>query len=317
MVVVACGNGGGTFKLEGHLINLNQGEFYVYSPDGVIDGIDTITVLAGRFNYKVPCTMQGTLVIVFPNFSEQPVFVVPGKTVTMAGDVSHLRELTVKGTPENKLMTTFRQQTKEAQPEEMAAYAAAFVCEHPTTLAATYLINRYFIRVDDPDYVGAAALYDTLCAAQPNNGRLAQEAKRVRAYAAAGINQKLPAFTATTIDGRTITQRTLSKDTAVIYLWASFDYESCNILRLLRDNAPTVTLVGINIDPSWRDCHRLVTREKIESYIVHDSLLFDSPLVQRLAMTTIPDNIIVENGVITARGLTSQQLRERFRKKKK
>lgn len=73
LVLVACGSRRGYFSLEGRLLNLNQGEFYVYSPDGVFDGVDTIKVEGGRFAYETPCKEEGTLVIVFPNYSEQPV----------------------------------------------------------------------------------------------------------------------------------------------------------------------------------------------------------------------------------------------------
>ena len=43
---------------------MNQGEFYVYSPDGAITGIDTIKVQGGRFAYEIPCEDKGTIVIV-------------------------------------------------------------------------------------------------------------------------------------------------------------------------------------------------------------------------------------------------------------
>ena len=35
LVLVACGTDGHHFEVEGKLTNLNQGEFYVYSPDTV------------------------------------------------------------------------------------------------------------------------------------------------------------------------------------------------------------------------------------------------------------------------------------------
>ena len=37
LVLVACGTDGHHFEVEGKLTNLNQGEFYVYSPDNVIE----------------------------------------------------------------------------------------------------------------------------------------------------------------------------------------------------------------------------------------------------------------------------------------
>ena len=71
LVLASCGTDSHHFKIDGHFLNLNQGEFYVYSPDGDINGIDTIKVRGGRFTYETPCEEPCILVIVFPNFSMQ------------------------------------------------------------------------------------------------------------------------------------------------------------------------------------------------------------------------------------------------------
>ena len=86
----ACGTKSDHFRLEGHFLHLNQGEFYVYSTDGIMNGIDTIKVNGGRFTYEIPCESEGTLMLVFPNFSEQPIFAEPGKSVDISADASHL-----------------------------------------------------------------------------------------------------------------------------------------------------------------------------------------------------------------------------------
>ena len=109
LVCTSCGTDSRHFRIDGRLLHLNQGEFYVYSPDGsVTHGMDTIKVQAGRFSYLVECDRPMTLMIVFPNFTEQPVFAEPGKSVVIKGNTSHLKELTVKRTKANKLMTAFR-----------------------------------------------------------------------------------------------------------------------------------------------------------------------------------------------------------------
>lgn len=59
LMLVACGPDNGHFRLKGHLLNLNQGEFYVYSPDGSLEGTDTITVAGGRFTYEPACKHEG------------------------------------------------------------------------------------------------------------------------------------------------------------------------------------------------------------------------------------------------------------------
>lgn len=74
LILVSCAFDSGQFRIEGRFKNLNRGEFYVYSPDGGIQGVDTIKVADGRFAYATPVNGQAMFMLIFPNFSEQPVF---------------------------------------------------------------------------------------------------------------------------------------------------------------------------------------------------------------------------------------------------
>ena len=152
LLLASCGTDSRHFKIDGHLLNLNQGEFYVYSPDGsVTHGMDTIKVQAGRFSYLVECDRPMTLMIVFPNFTEQPVFAEPGKSVDIKGNASHLKELTVKDTKANKLMNAFREQILSASPDEIKKCAIQMAEDNPESAVAVYLVRRDLVAVDRPD----------------------------------------------------------------------------------------------------------------------------------------------------------------------
>ncbi len=311
--LVACSSEGSSFKIDGHLLNLNRGEFYVYSPDGIIQGLDTIFVTAGRFAYKGECNRSGTLVIVFPNFSEQPVFVRPGCNIKISGDASHLKELKVAGTNDNKLMTGFREQCKEASIDEAKRNARQFVDDHPESIASIYIINKYFIRTLSPAYATALQLMETVLSAQPDNGLLSQDVTKIKRRADTSEGKPLPEFVVTDIDGDTITNDSFSHSSGIIYLWASYEYEGCNIQRILKDKCfEGMTLLGICVDTSLKDCMRMIYRDKIETPVVCDSMAFESGLVQQLGLTSIPDNIVIENGKVIARNLTSRQIKERY-----
>ncbi len=314
LILVSCGTDGSHFKIDGRLLNLNQGEFYVYSIDGLISGVDTIQVRAGRFTYETSCDDAGTLVIVFPNFSEQPVFAQSGKTANIKGDASHLKEMKVTGTKENDLMNKFREQSSNASPDEIKHYVELFVGDHPKSLVSVYLVQRYFIKTPLPDYDKAVSLYKTLVKAQPNNGRLAQELKYVETIARNGVGKKLPPFTATATDGRKITQADLSKGKAVIYLWASWEYESCSMQRVIQEELSRqdsrLTALGICLDLSSKECKKIMERDNVTCPVVCEQLMFDSRIVRQLGLTSVPDNILLDNGKITARNVTLSELRD-------
>ena len=222
--LASCGTDSNHFKIDGRLLNLNQGEFYVYSLEGGEKALDTIKVQAGRFTYDVECTSPKTLMIVFPNFTEQPVFAQPGKSVDIKGDASHLKEMTVKGTKDNELMNSFREQIHSASPLEQAKYARQFVEDHPASLVSPYLVRRYFIANVRPDLRTAADLLKRIEAAQPDNGYVHRLQGMISGRAIINVGSNLPQFRTSTIDGSFISSKQLlAAPNAVVVAWASWN----------------------------------------------------------------------------------------------
>lgn len=317
LILTSCGTDSRHCRMEGRFRHLNQGEFYVYSPDGIIDRMDTIRVQDSRFAYNVACEHEGTLVLVFPNFSEQPVFVKPGKTVNIKADASRLKEMEVTGTKENKLMNKFREAIVNMSPPEIKHFAELFIRDHAEALVSNYLLNRYFLQTSEPDYQKAAELLAVMQKSQPINSRLARLQSKVKSLKNNTIGGKLPAFSGTDTNGQKVSQATLnSAPVAVIYLWASWNYDSMNMQRELRrihrDAGTQLKLLGICLDPSTYDFKRLNRTDSIYWPTICDGQMFESPVIQSLGLSTVPDNIILQNGRIVAHGLNLENLKKKL-----
>lgn len=255
LVCTSCGTDSRHFRIDGRLLHLNQGEFYVYSPDGTINGLDTIKVQAGRFSYEVACDRPMTLMIVFPNFTEQPVFAQPGKSVDLKGDASHLKEMTVKGTKDNELMNKFREMIRNAAPPEMKKCAQLFVQDHPESRVGAYLVDRYFIHDANPDTKTAVRLVDLMIEKQPDNGYLKRQKRQLTASFVATKGADIPNVLGTTVDGKTIGRVQLTKaPVTVVCALATWKYESMSQFRRLAAYAASqqgrVAVVGVSIDAS-------------------------------------------------------------------
>ena len=174
LLLVSCGGRSGYFKIDGRLLHVNQGQLFVYSPEGVIDGLDTIQIKGGRFTYEIPCQFNGTLIIVFPNYSTHAIFAEPGEAVEIKADASHLKEMEVKGTDDNELMGKFRKQIASASPPEIVKYAVQFVEAHPESPVSVYLTERYLINNKRTDYKQTAELIKLMEKEQPKNRSLAR-----------------------------------------------------------------------------------------------------------------------------------------------
>ena len=316
LVLVSCGVDGKHFKLEGRFLHLNQGEFYVYSTDGVLDGIDTIKIEGGRFAYEIPCDEEGTLVMVFPNFSEQPIFTQPGKTVEIKADASHLKELEAEGTDNNKLMTAFRKQVSNISPQQAVDAAEEFVKHNPKSDVSAWLIRKYFILAPKPDYAKAKQLLDLMIAEQPKNGKLVNLQQQLIGLAATA-GKSLPIFTATDINGNKVTQANLTQSpNAVVFLWASWNYESTDMQRQLKRlkaaKGNGLSVIGVCIDPSKSEMQQSLRRDSISWPTINDGMMFDTKIAKQLGLSQVPANILLKNGKIVGRNLRMNELKEKI-----
>lgn len=317
LLIASCGVDGSHFKLEGHLLNINQSDFYVYADNGLIDGIDTIHVEGGRFAYEMSCKHPTTLYLVFPNFSVVPIFAEPGKSVSIKGDASHLKEIEIKGTNDNELYTKFRQQVSKASPPETKHAAELFIGDHPESVVGLWLVKKYFISDAQPDYQKALQLIKKMQAKQPDQVELSRLSRQVNTLSQTGIGSALPTFSAYDTKGRLVSSSNLSSGIAVICTWASWSYDSMDMLRTLkqlqRQAGGRLKVVSLSLDASRSDCDGALKVDSISWPNVCDGQMFDSRPLQQLGLMGVPDNIIVKDNRIVARNLTGKQLSDKIK----
>ncbi len=318
LALVACGTDSRHFKIDGRLLHLNQGEFYVYSPDGAFSGTDTIKVQAGRFSKNIVCERPATLMLVFPNFTEQPIFASPGKSVDVKGDASHLKELTVKGTKDNELMNDFRQQVANASPPEALKYARQFIADHPKSAVGTWIVRKYFIDTYTPDFAEARRLIKQMLAAQPDNAYLNRLLDMTNRPVPPTAGSALPRFTARDIDGQPVTGASLAAaPTAVICVWASWNYQSIDMLRMLlqrRDESGgKIKVVGLSLDADAGAARRAMKQQGFTLPVVCDGKMIEGRLYRDLGFYNIPDNMLVRSGRVVGCGMSYDELSKQLK----
>lgn len=313
LVLVACGGSGERFRIKGKFKNLNQGEFYVYGLDGGLTEVDTIRVERGRFVYETPCESPTTLMLIFPNFSEQPIFAEPGGRVEIEADASSLRELEVSGTDANELMTAFRKQTINASPADIPKLAEQFVNDHLDSEASVYIVRRHLLQTQSPDYVTAERLLSSMMEKQPENLSL----KRLHATAKSLKNTKkgsaLPSFSARDIDGKNVSSSTLkSGRIGVVTTCASWHNESMNALRRLnrlrRTSGGRLQVMAVLMDGNQTEFRDVLKRDSITCPVIFDSKFFDGNAVKQLGLTSIGDNVVFLDGRVVGSAYSTEEL---------
>lgn len=306
LIVVSCGVPSGRFRLEGRFRHLNQGEFYVYASGTVNAKIDTIKVADGRFAYECDMAQPTTLVLLFPNFSEQPVFGAPGTKVTISGDASHLREMEIKGGDDNKLMSEFRETTASMSHQQIVKQIEEFVPAHTQSPVSAYLIRHYLIEHPDADHAKAAKLLRMLTPADKDNPILAADAKAVDMMAKTVVGNTIP----------DIVKAPYAKAT-VVYAWATWSNESLDMQRslgrLYRKHPHDLTLVGICLDGDKKVYKRRVDTDSIKWRTICDGMMWQGADLRRSGLMLVPQALVADSkGKIVLRSSDSQEIEKRI-----
>lgn len=318
-MMVACGTESGKFRLEGRLRNINQGEFWVYSPDGGLVGIDTIQVRNGRFSYETDLYDQATLMIVFPNYSEQPVFAKSGAKVTIKGDATHMKEMIIEGTSENEDMTMLRMELNDLTPPDIPDAVSKFIKDNLDSPVSIYLLQRYFIQSAEPDYRQASMLTDLLLKENPDNGQLLTLKKQLKNLENGAVKTVMPKFTATDVQGKKVTEKMLNGKVNVVTTWATWSYTSVSVQQRLKQlksrYGDQLGVISICLDGQTDICRRYIARDSLKWSTVCDGRMWETPLLQKFGLADVPTNVLMDaKGRVLSRNLSAQHLEERINK---
>ena len=317
LLTVSCSKNTGVFKIEGSFRGMNQGELYIYGTHGT-HKLDTISLQKGEFEYRIPLEDTITFVLVFPNFSELPVFAMPGATISIEGDATHLKETEIEGTDDNEEMTDFRLQTSQMTPPEVIQAATQYIKDHPTSPVSRYIFDRYFIRTQDADYQQAHELAEVMRLANPEDKELAQLSRQIEGLKINQKGLKIPTFSAKDINGNSISSADLNAKVNIITLWATWNYESMalqNLLNRLKGKyGNDLKIISVCLDANLKECKRIVGRDSIKWSTVCDGQMWETPILQKTGLTYLPDNIVInQQGKIIARTLNYQKMTEKLK----
>ncbi len=316
----SCGVDSGTFRIDGELNGINQGEFYVYSPDGGIRRLDTIAVKNGHFTYEISLDTTALFMLVFPNFSEMPIFGGSGVKAEINGDASHLKKIEVTGSKTNEQMTAFRLKTSEMMPPEVLSEAAKFIKDNPGSDVSIYLLNKLFIQTIEPDYRQAAELAALIQKARPESKRLELLVQQLKGISQLKVGNKLPKFSAIDIKGKPTSSADLYAKVNVITTWASWNYESTSILRQLKRmekeyGNSRLKIVSICLDANTKECRKTLDHDSITWSNICDGRMWETKALTQLGLGRVPDNIITDSqGKIIAHSLSSGELQNQIEK---
>lgn len=309
LLLVSCGPSKDRVRFEGKLDNITDAEFYIYSEDGVFDGVDTVRISDGKFQYERKLSEPAVLTLLYPNFSQSYIIAEPGHTVKLKGDASKISEATISGTEQNELLSEFRQKHVKDVAINQRLAAAQFIRENAQTLAAVAVFRMYFANKQNPDVTTGLQLLNVLTKAQPKERAVNYLDRFFRPIFENGEGQPMPTFTAQALDGKQVSSADYKGKNLVIACVASWQSDSRPMMVQLRRKLKTLNgkweCIVVSLDVDHAVLRSNVKADSITYPIICDRKAFDSPLVNDLGLHYVPSLMLINaQGRIVQRDVT-------------
>ncbi len=295
-----CGGTEGRFRLKGEFDHLRQGEFYLYSLDGGLDGLDTIRLSNGKFDYETDLDGQATYYLMYPNLSEQVIFGASGDVVKVKGDARNLKSVEVTGSQANEDLTEFRLTYKDKSSSEIRKAASDFMQRVPASPVSVYLFKEYFLlpkgQVPEAE---VKAQYRALCNAQPDNLQLLQWQDEVL-HSGPLLKQgdSIPDFRLMQEDSTEIRISDYKGKPVLLCFWASWENMSSTLMyrikRMLKESSGKVEVVCVSLDVNKAARKSVERMDSIKWVSSCDGLAWNSPVVTHFQIPYIPYCVFVD-----------------------
>lgn len=305
--LLSCTDNPNQVRITGDFANLETAEFYIYSPSGAIDRLDTIKIEGGEFEYIAKIDAEEIFRLMYPNFSELTIFARPGDEIEIKGDAQNLNAVDVDGTDDNEVYTEFREDITGLSSVRVLDIAHQYILKYPKLAVSRYLFQTHFLQTDSLGENIVKDIYDSLCRANPDDLELSKLSRRVKAYGVLHDGKVLPDFKLETRtsafggeEGRTISTKEFKGKILLITFWASWKSGSQSALfrtrrfrKEMKERGLDINAISYSLDANLRDLKRIEKDDSIDYHSFCDFLSFNSPLVQKWGITDLPYFVLV------------------------
>lgn len=313
-------------SITGEIKGLGTDTLYLYGMDKICDRIDTIFVKDDKFSYSSPIDTITSAFLLIRNQTEYPIFLDKGNKIKIKGDISNPEALTIDGNKYNQEFTVFQKELNELDTlseQVLEQKAEEFIKQHHSSFVSLYLLDKYFVQKDSPDFnkikklieVMAGILQDKLYIERLNESISQAEKTEIGKYA--------PFFSLSNVKGVKITRSSedFKKKNLLINFWASWNdsvsnYRSNSELKELYKKYKKnkyIGMLGISFDVNkeqWKDA---IKQDTLDWEQVCDFGGLNSETAKQYSVQQVPANILLSaDGKILAKNLHGEELKKKI-----
>lgn len=296
----------GNLRLTGTVNPASTEWVYLQSfHDKLFKTIDSAKVHAGKFSFNSSVTLP-ELYGLSVDTTRNPyyVFLQEGSVEVSLDTAEHYNRSTVSGSTEHDLFMAYR---KLEHPD-----IRTFIKAHPSSIAAAYVLYRYWSHRLPPEELGAAiGLLDPSLHQTPYVETLKA---LINVLDEVAVGRKAPDFEALDPEGKPIRLYERLKRYTLIDFWASWCVpcrkENPNIVQQYEKYKDAgFSVFGVSLDKSRDAWRKAIEHDGLHWDQVSELKYWDSDIARAYGVRAIPANFLVdEYGTIVAKNLKGEAL---------
>lgn len=304
--LTSCKKDADTTSIAGEIKGLGNDTIYLYDIDGLFQRIDTIYVKNDKFSHSVKVDTITTAMLLFKGETEYPVFLDKKDKIQIQGTANNLDHLNIQGNIYNEEFSAF-QAALEGQDvltgKEIEKKAEEFIRQHNKSFVSIYLLDKYFVQKESPDFKKIKELVDVMAGILQDKPSIGQLTETITQIEKVNEGKTAPFFSLPNQKGEKITRLDKFRDKYIlINFWASWceDCDSTNTeLRKIKTKYKKnkeFGILGISLD---------INKEAWKSKIKQDTLTWEQvctfsgwnlETAKQYAILKLPTNILVSPG---------------------
>lgn len=300
IALVGCKKGNHNFVLSGKIDGLGSDTLYVYQFEGAENDLDTVVVKDGSFEYTLKVDTVTLLMLLINDSTEYPIYADKELDIQIKGKSSTLSELQIKGGKPNDELNEFRNSVTSSplNGKELTSKAESFIRNHPGSIASIYILNKYFVQKESPDYLKINDLIKLLSVDLQDRTSIKELAELADKQINVAVGQFAPSFVNKDKDGKAITFSDFKDKYLFITFWATWwpDYtQEFRAVKAIRNKFKKEKLatLGVSLDVDRESWLEAIKRDTLGGIQVTDLQGWSNSIVRQYGIEKLPSNILI------------------------
>lgn len=326
LCLFGCGKSSDEVKISGEIKGLGTDSIYLYGMDELRDTLDMIYTKDDKFSYTLSVDTITPAFLLIGNKIEYPIFLDKGNKIHIKGDINHPEFLDIDGNIYNEEFTAFQQELSSlGTPSEQALQQKAeeFIQQHHSSFVSLYLLDKYFVQKDSPDFKKIKKLIEVMTGVLQDKLYIERLNETISQAEKTEIGKYAPFFSLPNAKGEKITRTSedFKKKNLLINFWASWGDSLSNqrnnselkeLYKKYKKNK-YLGMLGISLDTDKEQWKEAIKRDTLDWEQVCDFGGFNSEVIKQYTIQHIPANILLSaDGKILAKDLHGEQLKKKL-----